>query len=1178
MQRLFHFSDFHISLNSGTPAENRSFQVLLTELRAFKCSDASNYIAFAGDVIDNGYISKQADPIKSRNECYELAIHYFRELRDALNVPKENLVFCCGNHDVVRDEYAGAHALCDPAVNYNTALFSDGYSAFSDFHKKVTGRAYSHQAHSYEVGDFLFLSANSTWISKQKDGYIKDTTHRDQMQPQRSRCVDCKGLCAELNRNAAALASKTARGKSILLVHDPLTAWCENALIDYEGSRPAQERDSEEVYRSLHSLFSYCLCGDKHATAQVADCFIVKTKLDSHEPSFGVISYLDDNTHHYDVYMLKQGRYRCTSRESDLRAIVEISSKYIKPLSAAFLTGDQNTQVRTEGILQLIKSNPDIDKRWECVSNFMKLFASYEKTRPNQSAVREKILGNIFARIAKDMCEETSTAEWMSVRAAPSQGKSVFLSLEYIYLMRLYREGKLDFIPAYLNLERIVVLEPDQQRQEVKAFLDSAQELGRQMQKPVRYIFDGLNAYSADECNEANYVIEDFLHTNSIHSYITSFDITPKHTASQTGLSCSRNAKYLLYFSGISPIEKPAQFISAIELFCELFQRTDMDSLRSRINQLGFGQVNLNLLLRFSDLLTGHCEDMVSLFENYLAGTLHVTRERRKKLMQAAYEIHIKGYCFRQMSVRIERSDYELLRRQREVSCYLIAEYYYDSVLNNRSHLSRPVLDEFFQTEENQYLNALFGKSYDEAKFKAFIRRRFNELSCKGKSQFIYLVRHKRDLFERIPYQETNGDQFRMEDLLRFKITNRTWMVSKGRLDSEAMYSYLSRLLHSAEERNVNRITHMYYYGDITFEEADLLFKYAAVFQGFDIYHTYHSLIYRIEDLLCHVQNRHILADGEQLILLDLFTLCDMLFFHLHNEQALTRTSAPGETPNAVPSYFYTSEYYTSAVSPLVVLKKICDVLLQMNHILRTYPFGVTVYDEIKHYFRYAETELNRVYACYHNDPRFHFSNGDFSASKQLNTLEAIARERRIGWNIDDTHSEALAYAEIKDRLRDVPVKETVLEHIFQTYLIGLFFLPETDASIDGYDKQAILNTILIHDLGESVTGDCPPCAKDYENWKAQENALLTRMLMVGTVNDLADLSGYLALWEAWNGKENNNAKIASDLDKIQMAYRYKLLSSSGQLDGFTAERKEEFTHIEPQTALGQKIYQKLIG
>ena len=130
MQRLFHFSDFHISLNSGMPAENRNFQALLTELGEFKCSDASNYIAFSGDVIDNGYISKQADPNKARKECYELAIDYFRELRDALNVPKENLVFCCGNHDVIRGEYTGAHALCDPAVNYSTVLFSDGYSAF----------------------------------------------------------------------------------------------------------------------------------------------------------------------------------------------------------------------------------------------------------------------------------------------------------------------------------------------------------------------------------------------------------------------------------------------------------------------------------------------------------------------------------------------------------------------------------------------------------------------------------------------------------------------------------------------------------------------------------------------------------------------------------------------------------------------------------------------------------------------------------------------------------------------------------------------------------------------------------------------------------------------------------------------------------------------------------------
>lgn len=1177
MDRLFHFSDFHITLNSGEPNYNTSFQVLLSTLKGFQNKNFTNYIAFTGDVVDGEYILKQPNPEETRIKCFQLAEKYFRELRDALNVPKENLVFCCGNHDIIRGTYAGAHAVCDPEINYNTDLFCDGYSAFSDFHRRATGRGYSHVAHAYPIGDFLFILANSTWIEKQEKNYVKDTSHKNQMQLQHKRCIDCRNLGQLINENAKDLAKRASQGRSILLVHDPVIEWCENSLIDYESEKKAKDRSSKEVYSLLSNYFGYCLCGDKHATANIAGFRLVKTKLNASQMSFGLISYSDDGLHQYSVYKCQNDMFKLVPTREDLNAISKISSEYIKQLAVGFLTGDISGSASTETIVHLIESNLCKEGRWEKISDFLKLFTSYEKTRLGQSAVRENINGNIFNRITEDFCNGKSSAEWMAVRSIPAQGKSVFLSLEYLYLLKQYQEGNIDFIPAYINLEKIAEKEPEAQKEEITSFFSSAEELGKQTQKKVRYILDGLNAYQTDEYSVSNHTIEDFINEHGINSYITAFDISPIHKAPETALSCSRSAKYLLYFSGISTVEKTTSFLQAIELFCELFNRGDSKQLITSINRLKFGQINLNLLFRFADLLSENSGDIVNLFDRYFAEILHITQDRRARLMRVAYDIHVKGKNFQQLDVKIERSDYEILRREKEVASFLIADFYYDSIINCISPKSRPILGDFFQQEQNIYLNALFEKRYDEDKFSKFIKKHFSNLSYKGKSQFIYLVRQKRELLDVIPYKENLKKQNNKEDQLRIKIANRTWMISKGCSCSGGMNSYISKLLHSSEERHLNRIVHMYYYGDVSFEETCLLFQYPTVFQGFDIYHSYHALVYRINSLLTRIKCNHMIANDEQIILLDMFTLCDMLLFHLYVDQAITRTKSNGEERTKVASYFYTSEYSRSSVAPRIILQNTLKVLSEVNFEMEIFEFLGNDGEEILEYFLFAESKLRSVYQKYDDNWEHRFCSGDFSVISYLETLETLATERRTGWNINDTHSELRTYLEIRHFLDGHPVHETVLEHIFETYVIGLLFLPEKDESIVGYNKQEILNTILIHDLGESNTGDCPPFAEDYSSNKDQEQAFMTELLMLGAVSDLADLSSYLKLWKEWKELENENARIARDLDKIQMAYKFKELITQGKLNGFTQQRKKEFESVGPKTSIGKKIYRELI-
>lgn len=56
---------------------------------------------------------------------------------------------------------------------------------------------------------------------------------------------------------------------------------------------------------------------------------------------------------------------------------------------------------------------------------------------------------------------------------------------------------------------------------------------------------------------------------------------------------------------------------------------------------------------------------------------------------------------------------------------------------------------------------------------------------------------------------------------------------------------------------------------------------------------------------------------------------------------------------------------------------------------------------------------------------------------------------------------------------RGIAAPESVAAHMHGCFLLAYFLLPEA-APGDGYDKKTVLQMLLLHDLGEAVTGDIP--------------------------------------------------------------------------------------------------------
>ena len=157
---------------------------------------------------------------------------------------------------------------------------------------------------------------------------------------------------------------------------------------------------------------------------------------------------------------------------------------------------------------------------------------------------------------------------------------------------------------------------------------------------------------------------------------------------------------------------------------------------------------------------------------------------------------------------------------------------------------------------------------------------------------------------------------------------------------------------------------------------------------------------------------------------------------------------------------------------------------------------------------------------------------------------------------------------------------ETVAEHLYGSYLIGLVLLPKKDSSQEGYSKKEILNMLLIHDLGEIEAGDSSILASEQEKMYRDnlEDAAIRVLLQRGSYSSVSNMSKSYELWNKYRDEMDINAKIAHDIDVIHTIYRFCLYYLESK-DNFTAEEVQAFLKYRDEivTQIGWPIYNKVV-
>lgn len=165
---------------------------------------------------------------------------------------------------------------------------------------------------------------------------------------------------------------------------------------------------------------------------------------------------------------------------------------------------------------------------------------------------------------------------------------------------------------------------------------------------------------------------------------------------------------------------------------------------------------------------------------------------------------------------------------------------------------------------------------------------------------------------------------------------------------------------------------------------------------------------------------------------------------------------------------------------------------------------------------------------------------------------------------------------------RNIEDCESIADHIYMTYRLGVVLLPDDYTEIrerfhelidvekyKEYDKREILDMILIHDIGEAYTGDHRNPSQDQQE---QEHNRFSYYALLCTLPDFHGMYKEKEHWDEFHDRKSINARIASDLDKIEpvvQAYYYVKQGHTIDVEEWIASVREGSNHL---TSLGDVL------
>ncbi len=446
---------------------------------------------------------------------------------------------------------------------------------------------------------------------------------------------------------------------------------------------------------------------------------------------------------------------------------------------------------------------------------------------------------------------------------------------------------------------------------------------------------------------------------------------------------------------------------------------------------------------------------------------------------------------------------WQLIRKHRSVLDYLIAKHYVRKIseldFKNRSREENIRNLSFFnmvlQKSITRFVVDMIGGNDDyEYKIMIIAENYYDMLSLFGKSELTFWMARLRNPARKRRCSELLKD-YSKEEIQRYNDTRFKNAADKKNMaflirgisvsliyekDEAAFRYYIKSLIDDKIANTVNRGFHLEYYGDKPYIPNKTLLDFED-----DITKGENTL-----NVLCLSLDKRIKKkDNMSLVaVLEVLTLCNLIQARIE--------CADNEAVFDVRPYMQRCIRY---------LEWIIEHKSMRN------------FSEAAQYFMWMRNEYEKLLTeC----PAGRIA---YSSAAPFNKFSKASNIERTGW--------------VK---AEIPAPENIVEHMYNCWLMGMLYLPETHDT-EGYDKNRILQMLLIHDLGETETGDIcrPDKVKKQKYYDHQENVVMQSLLLSGTYPDSADISKYLDCWNEWSVKNSTNYSVAKDIDNIQTIFQF---------------------------------------
>ena len=870
----------------------------------------------------------------------------------------------------------------------------------------------------------------------------------------------------------------------------------------------------------------------------------------------------------------------------------KLSKDFLKKRALRVIT--KKSAVDNDFLLDLRKyfSSPENQKRKDALLSLARLITSIRlPSRQSGQSVTSDGKQNLFAEMQELIVNSEKQIPFL-VKGQTALGKSTIMSLFYCFLLFQFHIGQSDYIPFYIDVGALWDLtQNDYQkfREKVSDYALAARDICVKTGSKGVFLVDGpsdsdlFGYYYEPETKE----IFDDLYNDKSDSFIFKaiyiIDSCPLTNTEKNKFCDNVDLDRIIYFrkvDTINVVKSLSEGDDLVKYYGEAMSFDDylIDFAQEKLRTFSLPQIDMNFLSTFENDLYSDVE-VLSLNRLYEEQFKEITSSQRTIALAMAHLL-LTDKCIK----------YDTYSEDFSVDTFKLLTSQYNLLLYCVVMQCISVLKKYDETKNLTCLDLLYDKTMSEILLTEIkdkniasvvignIIKYYDKVKYRGKSTLAYVAGRitsehdikKTDDFlsnKIIELEKMDTSAFSNMKLALHVLAKRSLYISKAIIKPDSNYIdyYVQLLLADDYQCSVNRSFQRVYYDDMPMKDFNGNDEQG---KGFDFFNSF----YRIGSRLKAYADG---GDGYPLLEYDLFTLCNL--FQVRTERVYI-----GNSDETI-AFLY-SRRHTNGVKHYIknllcwieeYLKRNKETKIKDEAACRYIRYFCFIGDFLNLFIAHLEAQSPA-------DDRIPIPRFDIVmeyASREINALNANKR----GWMIKQNELDFIN-DDIEIINREISLESTG-EHVYAAYITALVYLPEelprNMADRNDYNKQQVLNTILIHHISDPERLDANARYHNVEHANAHGEEPYNGFFLLGTFSKIGNQDGYYNLWEKWYDDKNGdiNSKIAKDIDRIQLLYRLCQLLLADKLTNvatrLTAYIKNEDKHV--HTPIGKTVLKRVI-